>query len=115
VRGSQESRYAPLPAIRRIKAADLKDVLVRALGDFEAYRTDVIFLCLIYPVLAILLTWLTFGYEMLPLMFPLAAGFALVGPVAAVGLYEMSRRREQGIPQTVQLATTMKAATKTGH
>ena len=113
VRGSQEN--ATLPEIRRIKAADLKDVLVRALGDFEAYRTDVIFLCLIYPVLAILLTWLTFGYEMLPLMFPLAAGFALVGPVAAVGLYEMSRRREQGIPQTVQLATTMKAATKTGH
>ena len=88
------------PRFAGLRPPDLKDVLVRALGDFEAYRTDVIFLCLIYPVLAILLTWLTFGYEMLPLMFPLAAGFALVGPVAAVGLYEMSRRREQGIPIT---------------
>jgi len=95
VQGSQ----AP-PAVRRIKAADLRDVLVRGLGDFGSYRTDVIFICRIYPVVGILLTWLIFGYQMLPLLFPLAAGFALVGPVAAVGLYEMSRRREQGIPIT---------------
>jgi len=96
LRGSQESRYAPLPAVCRIKAADLRDVLIRGLDDFGAYRTDVIFLCLIYPVVGIVLAWLTFGYQMLPLLFPLAAGFALLGPFAAVGLYEMSRRREQG-------------------
>jgi uncharacterized membrane protein len=98
VRGSQESQDAAMPPVRRIKAADLRDVLVRGLGDFGAYRTDVIFICLIYPVIGIMLAWLTFGYQMLPLLFPLAAGFALVGPLAAVGLYEMSRRREQGIP-----------------
>jgi uncharacterized membrane protein len=56
------------------------------------------FLCLIYPIIGIALVWLTFGYELLPLVFPLAFGFALVGPVAAVGLYEISRRREQGVP-----------------
>ncbi|MGH6737196.1 MAG: DUF2189 domain-containing protein [Methyloceanibacter sp.] len=96
VRGSQASRDAPLPAVCRIRIADLRDVLVKGLGDFGAYRTDVIFICLIYPVIGIMLVWLTFDYQMLPLLFPLAAGFALVGPVAAVGLYEMSRRREQG-------------------
>jgi uncharacterized membrane protein len=100
VRGGQESRDAAMPRVRRIKAADLRDVLVRGLGDFGAYRTDVVFLCLIYPIVGIVLAWLTFGYQVLPLLFPLAAGFALVGPVAAVGLYEMSRRREQGIPIT---------------
>jgi uncharacterized membrane protein len=100
LRGSEESRTTPLPAIRRINFADLNDAVARGLSDFEACRSDVIFLCLIYPIIGIALVWLTFGYEMLPLVFPLAFGFALVGPVAAVGLYEMSRRREQGVPTT---------------
>lgn len=97
LRGRQEARSAPLPAIRRISAADLREVLTRGFSDFGAYRTDVIFLCLVYPVAGIVLARLVFGHEMLPLLFPLASGFALIGPVAAVGLYEMSRRREQGI------------------
>ena len=98
--GSEESRNAPLPAVYRIKVTDLRDAVVRGFDDFGAYRTDVIFLCLIYPLVGISLALLTFGYETLPLLFPLASGFALVGPVAAVGLYEMSRRREQAIPIT---------------
>jgi uncharacterized membrane protein len=100
LRRPPETRYAPLPAVRRIGMADLKEVLGRGVGDFAAYRTDVIFLCIIYPVVGLVLASLAFGYGMLPLLFPLASGFALIGPVAAVGLYEMSRRREQGVEIT---------------
>ena len=66
------------------------------MSDFAAYRTDVIFICIIYPLAGLVLARLAAGYDMLPLVFPLASGFALLGPIAAVGLYEMSRRREQG-------------------
>ena len=91
---------ARLPAVREIAPGEIKEVLARGLADFAAYRSDVLFLCIIYPLAGLVLVWLAFGYEMLPLLFPLASGFALIGPVAAVGLYEMSRRREQGLEIT---------------
>jgi uncharacterized membrane protein len=90
-----EARAAP-PAVRRIGTAELVEALARGLDDAAAYRSDAIFLCVIYPILGLVLARLAFGYGMLPLIFPLASGFALVGPFAAVGLYEMSRRRELG-------------------
>jgi uncharacterized membrane protein len=92
---TQDDRRAR-PAVRRIHFADLGVVLAQGLDDFRLFRTDVIFLCVVYPVLGLILGRLAFGYGMLPLLFPLASGFALVGPFAAIGLYEMSRRRERG-------------------
>lgn len=91
-----EKLEAPMPTVRRITIADLGDVVARGAKDFGAYRTDVAFLCVIYPVVGLVLARLAFGYDMLPLLFPLASGFALIGPFAGIGLYEMSRRREQG-------------------
>jgi uncharacterized membrane protein len=85
------------PVIRRIGLADLKDALARGLDDFWVMPTHAIFLCLIYPVVGVILARLVLGYDILSLLFPLAAGFALVGPFAAIGFYELSRRREQGL------------------
>ena len=96
VREHGEVRHGSLPAIRQISVADLRDVLAKGLDDFAACRTDVMFICIIYPLAGLLLALSAFNYDFIPLLFPLASGFALLGPVAAVGLYEMSRRREQG-------------------
>jgi uncharacterized membrane protein len=85
------------PVVRHIGLGDLKDALRDGWSDFSAMPSHAIFLCIIYPVVGIVLAQLTFGYAVLPFLFPLAAGFALIGPVAALGLYELSRRRESGL------------------
>ena len=91
-----EDRRVGAVTIRRIGLADLGQALTNGLADFAANRTDVIFLCVIYPLVGLVLARLASGYGVVPLLFPLASGFALVGPLAAVGLNEMSRRRELG-------------------
>ena len=88
------------PQVRRIAAADLRNVLRKGLEDFAAYRSDVVLICLLYPLVGLVAARLAFGYDLLPLLFPLASGLALVGPATAVGLYEISRRREQGLQVT---------------
>lgn len=89
---------AALPRIRTIGPADLKDALARGVEDFRAMATThVIFLSLIYSIVGLVLARAALGYDFVPLLFPLAAGFALIGPIAAIWLYELSRRREQGL------------------
>ena len=85
------------PVVREIGVEEVMDALARGIKDFDAKPSHVVFLCLIYPVVAILAARITFGYDILPLLFPLVAGFALMGPLAATGRYELSRRREKGL------------------
>jgi uncharacterized membrane protein len=91
------SADAAAPVIRRIGPADLYDALVLGWRDFAATPTHALFLCAIYPLIGVGIAGLTLGFAVFPLLFPLAAGFALIGPIAAVGLYELSRRREAGV------------------
>ena len=93
--GGESAR--PRPTVRTIGLIDLKDALVGGIDDFLVMPTHAVFLCLIYPIVGLILARLILGYDILPLLFPLAAGFALVGPFAALGFYELSRRREAGL------------------
>jgi len=86
--------------IRKIGVADLREVLARGYDDFLAMPSQMGFLgmiYLIYPLVAYLIYRVTFGYDLLPMFFPLLGGFAFFGPFAAFGLYELSRRRELGL------------------
>lgn len=87
----------PRPNIRKIGMLDVFDALHRGWIDFREKPSHYVFLCLLYPVAGLVLMAWSAGANLLPLMFPLASGFALLGPIAALGLYEISRKRELGL------------------
>ena len=84
------------PSVRRIGVGDLKTALREGFDDFWAMPSHVVFLVIIYPIIGLVIARVTMGEDLLPLAYPLMAGFALLGPFAALGLYELSRRRERG-------------------
>lgn len=85
------------PVIRTIQISDLFDVLRLGATDFWEKPSHYVMLVLIYPIIGIVLTVWMNGYHTWPLLYPLVGGFALIGPFAALGLYEISRRREEGL------------------
>jgi uncharacterized membrane protein len=93
----QDTIHSPAPKVRHITVADLRGAIAEGFADFEAYRTDVLFVGVIYAAVGLVLGRIVFQEDLIPLLFPLASGFAIVGPFAAVGLYEMSRLREMGV------------------
>jgi len=84
------------PVVQKISVADLREALRQGVADVAALRDDILFIGLIYPLAGLLLAAVFANADLLPMVFPLASGFALLGPVAAIGLYELSRRRERG-------------------
>ena len=100
---AKESAFANLsdradPTVNRITVADVRRALAQGWDDFMSSPTQLVFLVVIYPVIGFIAAYGASGGDLLPLVWPLVSGFALVGPVAALGIYELSRRREQGLP-----------------
>lgn len=98
--GVREISHYPL--VHRIGVADVFSALRQGFEDFWDKPSHYVFLCLIYPIAGLVIARWTSGAYALPLLYPLMSGFALLGPLAAIGLYEISRRREFGLDTSWQ-------------
>lgn len=76
---------------------DLSASLREGFSDFMAKRGDLIFIGILYPAIGLIAAFAANGGPLTHLLFPMAAGLALLGPVAATGFYELARRREAGL------------------
>jgi uncharacterized membrane protein len=88
---------APEIPVRMLSARDLNLSLREGWNDFLSMRGDLIFVGLLYPLVGFVAAWVTLGYNFVPLFFPIAAGISLLGPIVAIGFYELARRREAGL------------------
>jgi uncharacterized membrane protein len=89
------------PVVRPIAAADIAEALGQGLRDFQAMPVLGVAFGALYGLGGILIVLSLTAFGMIYLAYPIAAGFALIGPFVAIGLYEMSRRREAGQPVTL--------------
>ena len=82
--------------VRSITLKDLWQSLREGYDDYGAKPSSVPLLILFYSLFALLFTLFAFGQDLRYLAFPVVAGFTLIGPIAAIAFFEMSRRRERG-------------------
>jgi uncharacterized membrane protein len=92
-----QPQSATLPRVRHLHFADLADVLRKGFDDFWVMPTHVVFLAFLYPLAGLIIGGVTYDNDTIQLLYPLASGFALLGPLAAIWMYELSRRREMGM------------------
>jgi uncharacterized membrane protein len=95
LRGNAARKSREIP-VRKISNEDLRIALRQGLDDFLTFRGDIILAGLIYTVLGLAAVVMTTSMPLMPFFFPVVAGVGLLGPVAAVGFYELAKRREAG-------------------
>ena len=88
-------RAAEIP-VRNINHEDLSLSLRRGLDDFLTFRGDIVFAGIVYTVIGLAAVVMTTSMPLMPFFFPVVAGVGLLGPVAAIGFYELAKRREDG-------------------
>ena len=84
------------PRVHAIGLEEVRAALRLGGQDMMRFRSDVIALVFVYPLVGLMLVTMAFQSAMMPMIFPMAAGFVLLGPVAAIGMYELSRRHDRG-------------------
>jgi len=81
--------------IRHLGLGDMQDALRLGIADSRACHTEVPLLALLAPVAAIMLAAVVTAPSLMPFVFPVCAGFALLGPMATIWFAALSRVREQ--------------------
>ena len=94
-RGKAPRKPVQIP-VRNITDEDLRFALRQGFDDFKTFRGDVVFAGLIYTVIGLAAVVMTTSMPLMPFFLPVVAGVGLLGPVAAVGFYELADRREAG-------------------
>ena len=81
--------------IRKMRAKDIWEVLVLGFEDLRQSRTDALAIAIIYPISGVFLASVIVIHAFLPFVFPICAGFALIGPMATLWFAAVSRQRER--------------------
>lgn len=81
-----------------LTAADLLVALRLGWADLLAKPQYGLFFGSVFALSGVALSYLLFARAEVSWLIPAAAGFPLLAPFTAVGLYEVSRRREHGLP-----------------
>jgi uncharacterized membrane protein len=92
---AREDALSNIP-VRRIGFDDIRWALRQGWEDFLGLRGDLLFVGVLYPFVGFIAVLVALNQSLLPLLFPLAAGISLLGPLVAAGFYELARRRELG-------------------
>ncbi len=97
---AEQDQVAPATVANDLTFKDLGAALAAGLRDFRAHPAFGLFFAAIYVGAGLFLYFALFTRGEVVWLVPAAAGFPLLAPFAAVGLYEVSRRREAGLPMS---------------
>ena len=95
-----QAQIAPVTVASDLKASDLRAAIASGWDDFRRYPAFGLFFAAIYVFAGLFLYYALVTWGEVAWLVPAAAGFPLLAPFAAVGLYEVSRRREAGLPMS---------------
>lgn len=100
----QRSRSVPagagVPQVVALSAQDIRECLIEGLGDFARAPRFGLFFGGIFAATGIIIVLALTRWNLPWMVYPFAIGFPLIGPFAAAGLYDVSRRLETGAPLT---------------
>ena len=95
---AEQVPLAPVSVTGNLTLSDLAAALAAGWQDFRSYPAYGLFFASVYVAAGLALSWAVLARGEPQWLAAAVAGFPIVGPFTAVGLYEVSRRRQQGLP-----------------